>query len=33
MPKQELNGSDIGARFEQMDGEGMPQRMRSDRLG
>ena len=33
MPEQELNGPDVSAGFEQMDREGMPQRMRSDRLG
>ena len=32
MTEQQLNGAQIGARFEQMDGECMPQRMRRDRL-
>ena len=33
MPEQELNRTQIGARFEEMDREGVPQRMRRDHLG
>ena len=32
MAKQQLNGADIGAGFEQMDSKGVSQRMRSNRL-
>ena len=33
MAEQQLNGADIGAGFQQMNREGMAQRMRRDRLG
>ena len=32
MAEQQLNGADIGAGFQQVDGEGVPQRMRAYRL-
>ena len=33
MAEQELNGSQIRTGFEEMDGEGVSQRMRRDRFG
>ena len=33
MPKQQLDGPQIGAGLEQMDGKGVAQRVRGDRLG
>ena len=32
MSQQKLDGADIGAGFQQVDGEGVAQRMRRDRL-
>jgi hypothetical protein len=32
MTQQELDGTYVGARFQQMDGEGVPQGMRCDRF-
>ena len=33
MPEQQLNGADVGAGFKQVDGEGVPERMRRHGLG
>jgi putative transposase len=33
MAEEELNGADVGAGFEQVDGECMPKQMRGDRFG
>jgi hypothetical protein len=33
MAEQQLNGPNIGAGFERMDGKGVPKQMRGNRLG
>lgn len=33
MAEQQLNGADVGAGFQEMDREGVPQRMGRNRLG
>ena len=33
MAEQQLNGAQVSAGFEQVDGKGMAQRVRGDRLG
>ena len=33
MTKQQLDGAHVGAGFQQMDGEGVAERMRRDRFG